>query len=227
MNPKDFAKALPQGYRGLEFLQRNQLSKGFLQKKDAELDHLKRRVDALESQNDSLEQYTRRNSLRLAGLEGADGEDIMEWTMDNKMKVLPSITPDDIDRVHRFGRKDQGKPSLPKNSTDLVICLRLTEVRFSVIALTETRLSPSNSDLYQLPNYNSFHATRTDRRGGGVALYVQDFVDFRRRTDLEAFTDDIESLFIEIPSSLCDFVSNGVIDIVCNVLDYLFIYATC
>jgi hypothetical protein len=69
-----------------------------------------------------------------------------------------------------------------------------------VIALTETRLSPSNSDLYQLPNYNSFHATRTDRRGGEVALYIQDSIDFRRRTDLVAFTDDIESLFIEIPS---------------------------
>ncbi|ELU18926.1 hypothetical protein CAPTEDRAFT_210408 [Capitella teleta] len=105
----------------------------------------------------------------------------MELTMDvmnNKMKVQPPITPDDTDRVHRVGRKDQAKPrsviikftsyrarhNAMKHRKNLRQSLPSTFLTGdpTLIALTETWLRPSNSDLYQLPDYNSFHATQSN-----------------------------------------------------------------
>lgn len=84
-----------------------------LKQKDAIIDELKRRVDTLESSNDALEQYQRRNSLRISGLPEDDNEDVLSRSLNiinNTMKVDPPIHEDDIDRVHRIGRRDSNKP---------------------------------------------------------------------------------------------------------------------
>ena len=86
--------------------------KAELSKKDGEIDALKRRVDTLESQNDSLEQYTRRNSLRVTGLQEDPNENILDRTLhmfNSTMQVEPPITTNDIDRVHRVGKRSSSK----------------------------------------------------------------------------------------------------------------------
>ena len=91
--------------------------------------------------------------------------------------------------------------SLPKNNDELLNCLSLTDIHFSAIALTETWLTIDNKDLYDFPDYNSIHTTRTDRRGGGVSLYIDSKLDFKRRQDLDILDRNTESLFIEIPTT--------------------------
>jgi hypothetical protein len=91
--------------------------------------------------------------------------------------------------------------SLPQNNTELTNCLHLTDVSFSIIALTETWLTSNNKDNYDIPDYNSIHSVRTERRGGGVSLFISSKFEFKPRPDLDTFNDDIESLFIEIPTT--------------------------
>ena len=41
-----------------------------------------------------------------------------------------------------------------------------------------------NSDIYNLPDYTLLSRPRTDKRGGGVGLYVTDKTSFKVRDDL-------------------------------------------
>ena len=84
--------------------------------KDAKIEKLERRIETLESDFDSLEQYSRRNSIRLFGLEEKPGEDAAALAVsfvNKQMKVEPPITIDDIDRVHRIGKKVLPNESSP------------------------------------------------------------------------------------------------------------------
>jgi hypothetical protein len=84
-----------------------------VKQKNAIIDQLKRRVDDLESTNDDLEQYQRRNSLRISGLLEEDNEDTFQRSLcviNETMKVEPPIQEQDIDRLHRVGKQDGGKP---------------------------------------------------------------------------------------------------------------------
>ena len=124
-DPESFVKALSFALRddqvrasltdivGESFRQEIAFLKAELKRKDGEIVVLQRGADTLVSRTDSLEQYTRRNSLRLTGLSETDNEDILKRTVDimnNKMKVEPPLSANDIDRVHRVGRRDASKP---------------------------------------------------------------------------------------------------------------------
>jgi len=75
------------------------------------LDHA---IVNLQGKCDELEQYTRRNSLRLSGVTEKDGEDCYDNTLSilNKhLSLSPPLALDDIDRLHRTGRtRTDGKP---------------------------------------------------------------------------------------------------------------------
>ena len=74
--------------------------------KDDQIAELQDRVNKLEIKNDDHEQYSRRNSLRISGLEEGKNEDIVEKVVDlfnNTMQVSPPVTQDQFDRVHRTG----------------------------------------------------------------------------------------------------------------------------
>ena len=47
----------------------------------------------------------------------------------------------------------------------------------------------------------SKHQVRSDRRGGGVSIYVHKTFDFRVRSDLSVNNKDIESISVEISSN--------------------------
>ncbi|ELU08188.1 hypothetical protein CAPTEDRAFT_202886 [Capitella teleta] len=87
--------------------------KAELKKKDSVIEHLDRRIESLESQNDALEQYTRRNSIRVTGLPEVEHEDILDRTLkivNEDLEVNPPISIMDIDRVHRVGRRNPDRP---------------------------------------------------------------------------------------------------------------------
>ena len=69
---------------------------------------------------------------------------------------------------------------------------------FTVIGLTETWLTDADCDLYGMSGYKCIGRHRVNRPGGGVALCVGDHVSFRERADLSHFSEELESIFMEI-----------------------------
>jgi exosome complex exonuclease DIS3/RRP44 len=102
-----------------------------LTEKEEENTRLKEKVttleQTLEEKCDSLEQYTRRNTLRISGLEENDNEDAYEVSMDvlKKLPVGDQLSFKDIDRCHRIG---------PKTTTDRP---RLMMVKFATYRMRQ------------------------------------------------------------------------------------------
>ena len=89
--------------------------------KDAKILALEGKVSALESSMDDLEQYTRRNSVRLYGLPETEGEETTAATvnaLNENLLLDPPLTTQEIDRLHRVGpRGDKPRPVLIKFAT--------------------------------------------------------------------------------------------------------------
>ena len=76
--------------------------------------------------------------------------------------------------------------------------LSTLNIKFSVVGITETWLKDSSLGV-NIDSYNFVYKNRSAKTGGGVGLYVSDNLDFRIRTDIYAYEDEVmESLFIEI-----------------------------
>ncbi|ELU09321.1 hypothetical protein CAPTEDRAFT_198924 [Capitella teleta] len=83
-----------------------------LKRRDDRIDHLETRLEELEERNDTLEQYTRRNSVRINGISESAAEDCENKvlsTINEKMSLSPPMTMDSIDRMHRIGKPVPGK----------------------------------------------------------------------------------------------------------------------
>ena len=73
--------------------------------KDQKIAELETEIEVLKDDQDRLEQYSRRNSLRISGLPEQDGENVLKKVVDlcnNKLKLPVKIS--DFDRVHRVGK---------------------------------------------------------------------------------------------------------------------------
>ena len=67
-------------------------------------------LSGVKDANDALEQYTRRNSLRISGLKELQNENPLQVILtlwNSRLRVKPEVTISDIDRVHRIGKPDQ------------------------------------------------------------------------------------------------------------------------
>lgn len=73
-------------------------------------------IAALERRVDDLEQYSRRQCLRIFGVEEKDGEDTDKIVMEVAEKVGVTVQLTDIDRSHRVGvkRGDRPRPLIAK-----------------------------------------------------------------------------------------------------------------
>lgn len=116
-----------------------------LKTKDAKIDKLERRIESLESDVDSLEQYSRRNSIRLFGLEEKPDEDAASLAVsfvNEHMKVEPPITVDDIDRVHRVGKKigpTESESSSPQQPKPRAILMKFATYRARQRVVTQRK----------------------------------------------------------------------------------------
>ena len=81
---------------------------------------------------------------------------------------------------------------------DLDLYLSNLSIKFSVMGFSETWLNSTNCSLYSIDGYNVESAYRSSRKGGGVSLYVREYIVYTCRTDLDIFDECIESKFIEI-----------------------------
>ena len=95
--------------------------KDLIKEKDRKIQVLEKRIDDLEDKADAQEQYSRRNSLRICGVEEKEFENPAEVTMNLlKDELGLEIQPSTVDRIHRVGRKreqEKGRPILIKFAT--------------------------------------------------------------------------------------------------------------
>ena len=81
--------------------------------RDQQINQLENKVQSLENKCDDLEQYSRRNSLRITGIpEKVNDDDPCQKSLDlfESMQINPPIILQDIDRIHRVGPKMENKP---------------------------------------------------------------------------------------------------------------------
>ena len=92
-----------------------------LKQKDSKILDLQQQVASLEIETDNLQQYSRRNSLRITGIPETETENVVEKSLaviNETMNVRPQINLNDIDRIHRVGPKtSSNRPMLIKFST--------------------------------------------------------------------------------------------------------------
>ena len=76
-----------------------------VKKGDDQITTLEKNVATLELQCDDLEQYSRRNSLRIEGIPERKDEDLVSTVMGvlDAMNLEPVVTIDSINRAHRLG----------------------------------------------------------------------------------------------------------------------------
>ena len=86
-----------------------------LEKRDAEIRKLKGRVEELEGRLDDQEQYSRRTSVRISGVEEKEGEDCEKKVTE----IFASLGHrPQINRVHRVGPKSGNRNAPPRQ----IIC---------------------------------------------------------------------------------------------------------
>ena len=85
-----------------------------LRDREEKLCSLQGKLNMLEENYDRLEQYSRRNTICIAGIPEDTDEDAMTMSLDamnNIIKVSPPVERAEIDRLHRVGQKrTDGKP---------------------------------------------------------------------------------------------------------------------
>ena len=104
--------------------------------------------------------------------------------------------------------------SLQSNLNDFDMYLKSLNFEFSFIGVTETWLHDGNCDLYELSSYVFVERHRHTRKGGGVGIFIKDYVSFQDRNDLYSIDDMFESIFIEIDKNVFNKNSNIVIGVI-------------
>jgi hypothetical protein len=103
-----------------ELISEIHLLKAAINERDAVIKRLEDRVEVLENQTDDLEQYSRRNCLRLNGLPEVSGEDTDCKTLEvlNKnLNLWPPLDKSHVDRIHRIGDPNKER----KNPRQVII----------------------------------------------------------------------------------------------------------
>ena len=77
---------------------------------------------------------------------------------------------------------------------DYLSCLT---TKFSLSGLSESWLTPG-SGFVNIPGSNFINQDRKGKSGGGVALYLDENLEFKIRANLNIMTDVLEALFVEI-----------------------------
>lgn len=79
----------------------------------AVIQHLQKNVLLMKYENDKLEQYSRRETLKIVGVKEEEGEDIEKKVLDIFKATGADVSADDLSTVHRSGdRKRKGRPVL-------------------------------------------------------------------------------------------------------------------
>ena len=107
--------------------------------------------------------------------------------------------------------------SMKKNLSNFEAYLKLLEHKFRIVAISETWLQDANCNLYDLQGYDIFENHRTEKIGGGVAIFIDSKLVCKRRNDLDFFNPYCESLFLEIDKDIAQMNRNIIIGVIYRV----------
>lgn len=116
---------------------------------------------------------------------------MMEDTFNNKISDL-QISDDHFSLIHSNIR------SIPKNLTKFENYLSNIDMKWSVMAFSESWIKDHSEKHYGIDGYATEHLFRKNRSGGGVSLYIKDSIEYHVREDLNILESHIEAIFIEI-----------------------------
>ena len=85
---------------------------------------------------------------------------------------------------------------------------------FSVIGLSETHLNSSNFDLFNIDGYSYLSNYRTDRKGGGVSIYIKENFIMKERSDFNIMEEAVETIFIEIDKESLNTPKNVIVGVI-------------
>ena len=73
------------------------------------------------------------------------------------------------------------------------------ELKFDFIALSETWLKDNDNTMFEMEGYTNCTCSRTDKSGGGVALYINDSLQHRYLPDKSRYIINCaEIVYVEI-----------------------------
>ena len=115
--------------------------------------------------------------------------------------------------------------SVPCHYLDLEALLETSKFHFQFICISETWFTDSNYSIFPLNGYNCVDVHRTNRSGGGVAIYINERISFTERKEYYRCDDHIECLFIEIDKKVFSMSKNVIIGVIyrppgTNLKDY-------
>ena len=90
---------------------------------------------------------------------------------------------------------------LRKNFEDFKGLYKMLNLKFSIVWFSETWGDDNkleNDSLIQLTGYNVLHQIRKNRRGGWISIFVHQSLSFKRRQDLNIYSEAVASISIEI-----------------------------
>ena len=84
-------------------------------------------------------------------------------------------------------------------------------IKFSFIVLSEIWGDSNDAMLNVIPGYSHICDIRESRKGGGVSIYVVDYINYKKRLDLKLDKSYFESYFIEIDKNIFKLKRNVII----------------
>ena len=91
--------------------------------------------------------------------------------------------------------------SVPKNFDNITAFLNSLFTFPDILSVTETWLTDTNKDLFQLPGYYSYHLTRTVRPHGGVSVFISNSIQSQQIPECTMTNEDIEINTVKIFTS--------------------------
>lgn len=92
--------------------------------------------------------------------------------------------------------------SLPSKHDQLISLLSKLhdiDLKINFVMLCETFLNDVNFDKFPIPGFQFVQTNRTNRKGGGVGIYIRDELQFIQRPDLALnIESEFESIFVEV-----------------------------
>ena len=88
--------------------------------------------------------------------------------------------------------------SLSKNQDNFDMLLSTIRFHCSIIGISETWLTTKSPNLFALKGYREIRKDRLHGRGGGLLMYISDYLTFKPRNDLSFLSETAESLCVEV-----------------------------
>ncbi len=74
----------------------------------------------------------------------------------------------------------------------------LLKYKFNIVGVSESWLSESTTDLYDIDYYKYYYNYKDEKTGGGVSLFVRNEITCIERKDLKIMNSIMEGCFMEI-----------------------------